>query len=510
MATKTLRRAAATLAIGLVAGCGGTSGGDTPAGAGADQTAIFKYGIPGNPTSLDPRRSGPLDPIFLNNFYDSLVRRMPNGDLKPGLATEWTFTPDAKALEFTLRTGVTFQDGTPFDAGAVKANIEAAKQPPSVLVGALSAVSSVDVVSPTRVRLNLSVPGGHLVNTLAGEAGMMISPAKLASDDLKANPAGTGPYKLAGIADGKLSLRPWEGYWNKGAVKNGGIDMTVYSDESTRLRALRSGQSDGTTITPAQIAEAKSAGLTIITGPNTTFNGILLNTKQSEFGNPKVRQAISYAIDRKAISDSLYAGACVPSVQPYQKNFWAYNPALEYKDSYYDEAKAKALLAEAGLPNGFEFEMLVGPNTSYQQLGQAIQGQLEKVGIRMKLTVVEFTQMTSVRRTGKFAATVALVQAGRPDPSQFIADFYTTGGLYNPGNFSTPGVSELLTESRRTDDPASRAKPTQEIVAKVLEAGPPVIPVCGVAYVAAFRSGVSGLEVPINGDYDFSSVTIGR
>jgi peptide/nickel transport system substrate-binding protein len=508
MGKRLLGWAAAALVIGLAAGCGAADDG-TPATTEIDRTAILKYGIPGNPTSLDPRRSGPLDPLFLNNFYDTLIRRMPNGQLSAGLATEWTFSADAKALDLTLRSGVTFQDGTAFDANAVKANIEAAKQPPSVLVGPLSTVSSVEVVGANQVRLNFSEPSGHMVNVLAGEPGMMISPAAL-STDLKNNPVGTGPFKLASIADGHLSLRAWDGYWNKDAVKIGGIDMTVYTDEATRLRALRSGETDGTTITPSQLKEAQAAGLTIVNGANTTFNGILLNTGKSEFGNAKVRQAMSYAIDRKAISDGLYAGACVPSVQPFQKGFWAYNDTLPYVDSYYNEAKAKSLLAEAGLAGGFEFEMLVGPNTSYQQLGQALQAQLAKVGIKMKLTVTEASQMTNARRTGNFTATVALVQAGRPDPSQFIADFYTPGGLYNPGNFSTTGTTDLLAASRKTDDIAVRSAPTQQIIAKVFEAGPPVIPVCGVQYVAAFRPGVNNFPVPVVGDYDFGSITINK
>ncbi|MDQ7910140.1 ABC transporter substrate-binding protein [Phytohabitans sp. ZYX-F-186] len=500
-----LRRAvAALLAVGLAAGCGGGSG----EGSGGDGAAVLRWGIPGNPTSLDPRESGPLDPVFLDNFYETLVDRVPSGELKPGLATQWTFAPDGTALDLTLRTGVTFQDGTPFDAAAVKANLDAAKKPPSLLVGALTAVSAVEVVSPTQVRLRLSGPGGHLVNVLAGEAGMMISPRALGNADLKTRPVGTGPFELTDIADGRLSMRAWDGYWNRGAVRIGGIDMTVYADEATRLRAVRSGQSDGSTITPSQVNEARSAGLTVVQGPNTTFNGVLLNTGSSEFGNPKVRQAISYAVDRKAISDSLYAGACVPSVQPFQDGFWAYDAELGGTDAYHDVARAKSLLAEAGLPNGFEFEMNVGPNTSYQQLAQALQAQLAQVGITMRITVLEASQLINARRTGRFSATVSLVQAGRPDPSQFVADFYTPGGIYNPGGFTAAGVADLLAQSRRTDDVAERQGPTRQIIKTVFEAGPPVIPVCGVQYVAAFRSGVDGFQVPVVGDYEFGALTI--
>ncbi|MFD0744676.1 ABC transporter substrate-binding protein [Phytohabitans flavus] len=465
-------------------------------------------GHPRQPDLLDPRLAGPLDPVFLDNFYETLIDRKPNGELKPGLATEWKFAPDGKAIDLTLRAGVKFQDDTPFDAEAVKANVEAAKKPPSLLVGALKSIEAVEVSSPTQVRLVLSAPGGHLVNVLAGEAGMMISPKALGNADLKTKPVGTGPFKLTDIADGRLSMRAWDGYWNRSAVKIGGIEMTVYADEATRLRAVRSGQSDGSSITPAQVAEAKSAGLTVVQGANTTFNGILLNTGASEFGNPKVRQAMSYAVDRKAISDSLYAGACKPSVQPFQDGFWAYDAELAGTDAYHDVDKAKALLAEAGLPNGFKFEMNVGPNTSYQQLAQALQAQLAQIGITMSITVLEASQLINARRTGKFNATVSLVQAGRPDPSQFVADYYMPGGIYNPGKFTADGVADLLAQSRQTDDLATRQGPMRQIIKTVFDAGPPVIPVCGVQYVAAFRSGIDGFQVPVVGDYDFGSLTI--
>jgi ABC-type transport system substrate-binding protein len=499
------------LAASLVlAGCGsGTTGGTSGNSGGSGNGAIMRWGVPGMPTSFDPRKSAPLDPVFLNVVYESLVKRSPAGDLTPGLATEWHFSDGNKALTFKLRQGVTFHDGEKLDANAVKASLEA-YQKQGALKGSLSGVKKVEVVSPEEVKLTFAQPAGYMTNVLAGEAGIVVGPKALDDPNLGTKPVGTGPFKLTSMQGGKVSFRKFDGYWNAKAVSVSGIDMTVYSDEPTRLRAVKSGQTDGTTITPSQVKEAEAAGLNVAKGPNTTFNGILLNTSNAKLANPKVREALLYAIDRDSISKNLYAGSCVPAVQPFQQGFWANAPELNNVSSYYNVDKAKQLLAEAGYPNGFDLLLEVGPNTSYQTLAQALQAQLKKVGINVSIKVFQFQQMIEARRTGKFTATVALVQAGRPDPSQYVADFYLKGGLYNPGGYSLPGGAELLAEARSSENVNERGVALREIFTKVLQAGPPVIPVCGVQYVAAFRKGLHGWQAPVVGDHDYTVLKLDK
>jgi ABC-type transport system substrate-binding protein len=514
METRVVKRASVRsvgviVTAGLVlAGCGsGTKG--TPDGktGGAGAGAILRYAVPGTPTSFDPRKSAPLDPLYLDIVYESLVKRTMAGALTPGLATAWRFGDGNRALTFTLRQGVTFQDGEKFDAAAVKASLDAYKKS-GVLVGSLSALKKVDVLSPSEVKLTFSAPSGYMLNVLAGEAGMVVAPKALTDPDLGTKPVGTGPFKLTALQQGKISFRKYDGYWNVKSVGIGGIDMPVFADEPTRLRSVKSGQTDGTTIDADQIKEAEAAGLTVVKGPNTTLRGILLNTRQPKLNDPNIRKALLYAIDRDSINKSLYAGGCVPSVQPFQQGFWANAPALNDASSYYDVNKAKQYLAQAGVPNGFSMELEVGPNTSYQVLAQALQAQLKKVGINVSIKVYQFQQMIESRRTGKFNATVALLQAGRPDASQFVADFYTKGGLYNPGNFSVPGVDKLLAQARASENDTDRAPAMREIFTQALAAGPPVIPVCDVTYVAAYRKGVTGGAVSTVGDYDFANFKI--
>ncbi len=506
-----VKTAGAFLATGLaLSGCGaGTT--DQPkstAAAGApDTSAILRWAVPGNPTSFDPRKAAPLDPVFLDVVYEHLIGRSAAGEIGPGLATEWTFSDENKVITLKLREGVKFHNGEDFNGEAVKASLEAYKKS-GALVTTLSVLDKVEVTSPTEVKLTFTEPAGYMINVLAGEAGIVVAPGALDAPDLPTKPVGTGAFQIDTLQVGKVTFKKFDGYWNAAETTIGGVEMTVYSDETTRLRAVKSGQADGTSITPGQIKEAEADGMTVIKGPNTTFNGILLNTSVKGLDNPKVRQALMYAIDRESISKNLYEGACVASVQPFQEGFWANVPELNDVSSSYDPEKAKKLLAEAGFSNGMELTLEVGPNTSYQTLAQALQAQLQQVGVKATIKVLEFQQMITARRTGKFTATVALVQAGRPDPSQFAKDFYMKGGSYNPGGYSLDGLGDLLAKARASDDVAERSAPMHEIIKKVVETGPPVIPVCGVTYVAAFRKGVTGLDVPAVGDYHFNTVKI--
>lgn len=509
MRQRTLRTLALIGAAALVlAGCGGGSGGASDDGV-FDPNAVFRYAVPGMPTSFDPRLSAPLDPVFLDVVYESLIGRTPAGELQPGLATEWEFSEDHTSLTLTLREGVVFHNGAPFDSAAVVASLNAFREK-GAQASALETVKEVEALDEHSVRIEFTQPSGYMLNVLAGEAGIVVEPTALTDPALSTNPVGTGPFQLSDLQQGKITFQKFDEYWNAEQTTISGIEMTVFSDEPTRLRSVVSGEMDGSTISTGQIKEAEANGLTLVRGPNSTINGILLNTQASEFGNPLVRKALLHAIDREAISKGLFDDGCTPTVQPFSPGFWPNVPELDDAGKYHDVAKAKQLLAEAGLPNGFSFELVNGPNTTYQNLSQILQAQLKEVGINAEVRTLEFSQMIEARRNGDFSAAVSLLQVGRPDPSQFVADFYLPGGSYNAGGFSLDGVEDLLAESRASSEEEERQGPTRKIITDVFEAGPPVIPVCGVQWVAAFRPGVTGFEVPKFGDYDFASIKISR
>lgn len=493
--------------VGLVAACLVLSACASGSGSGSDDSSILRYGTY-EPTSLDPRKSGGLDTLFLEPVYDSLIARTPSGELKPGLATEWKLAEDATVLTMSLRDGVKFQDGTPFDGEAVKANIRSAQELGALRASELEPIESVEVLDPLHIRMNLSEPSSQLIGVLAGEAGMMISPAALKKGNLETKPVGAGPYQLVEYAPGRISYRAWDGYWAKETVKNDGLEFVLNADATTQFRALKSGEIDAQGILASQAKEAKESGLNVLATPTTSLWQVMLNVERPVLRNPKVRQAIMHAVDRRAISDSMTAGTCVPTVQPFGKEIAGHVDALDDPQFGYDVAKAKQLMAEAGFGGGTQLELAVSTSTQQQELGSILQAALAEIGITVKLRVLDQANQTSIRRKGEFDMATSLSPAARPDQVHYISRTYLLGGADNPGNFSVNGIERYLSAARRSDDEKDRGAALQRIVRAVYDAGPPVIPVCSTTFHFAYPDSVSGLQGPALNDFDWASVAV--
>lgn len=475
------------------------------AGVAEERPVVFRVGYGGDPVTLDPRLSPPTYSIFLTPVYETLIKPTKDGGYAPGLATEWSLSDEARRLALTLRPGVTFQDGTPFDAEAVKANIEATKASRSPVARNLSVVDRVEVIDDTHVVLHLNAPGGHLAGVLASETGMMISPASLSAPDLATRPVGTGPFRLTELTGGRTTYTKWDGYWNADAIAIDGIEIYGFPEDVARMSALRSGELDAAFLFPSQIEQAEQAGKATTVSPRTYFHGLILNTSRSEFSNPLVRQAIDLAINRTAIADSLYDGQCVPTRRPYPDGYWA---AAENPDPpRYDPERARQLLAEAGLTNGFTFTLTVSNITTFQRLGEVLQGELGTIGITVRLNVVDNPQLTAIRQAGDYEAVAGAYESGRPDPTTYLSDYYLPGGNFNPGGFDVPGGRELVTAARSSTDVAERQGPVQRFLDAVDAIGSPVVPVCFPGAVEAdSEQVVSGVTVSMVGDYDFTTV----
>ncbi|MGI5132917.1 ABC transporter substrate-binding protein [Pseudonocardia sp. CA-107938] len=486
---------AAFVMAGSLAACGSPSGG----GADAQGRHRLTIGASAIPSSLDPRKSAPYEAQWIGMLYDTLIQRAPDGTFQPALAESWTLSPDGRTLELTLRAGVTFQDGAPFTAAAVKANIDAAKAGGTNFSTQLAGVESVEAVDDRHVRFRLAGAPAPMLGILAGEAGMIISPARL-GDDLSRTGAGAGPYKLGKFEGPRLEFTAWPGYWKADAVKVSGVDIDVFIDDSARLRALRSRQLDTAFIIPSQVKEVESSGLTVLHARTSeSFWGVLVNTGRRELGNPKVRQAMMLALDRTALAENVFGTAgCTPSAQPFARNDWAYSPELEkLPAAQFDLARAKALMAEAGV-SGFSMELQIGTAQNYQQVGQILQSQWREIGIDVRLRPMENVQFVTARRKGEFDATVSVYLHARPDQSAFVQNFYLPGGIFNPGRFDLPGTAALLAESSSSSDPAVRGPAMHKLMEAVTTAGPPVLPICSSERLAAYRDTVHDLDMTLD------------
>ena len=265
--------------------------------------------------TLDPREpqnnssfaQGPIMAIF-----DSLVTLDAAGNPTPGLAESWKYNADLTEITLTLRRGVTFHDGTPFNAAAVVRNFqrttELGQRAGYAALETVSQMAAMETPDDYTVRLKLKGPNGQMPYLLGTQGGMMISPASLEGDAFGSSlkPVGAGPFKVRSFESNvRTVMERYDGYWGGAAGRPATIEHQFVPDGRARLNAVRSGQANLALIDPRQIAEAKSAGFAVqINEKNSTWD-IYLNVKRQNIGNLKVRQAFMHALDRQAVSDAL-------------------------------------------------------------------------------------------------------------------------------------------------------------------------------------------------------------
>jgi peptide/nickel transport system substrate-binding protein len=362
---KSIIAAIAAAVLLSVSACGGsTSAGESSGGATSGGTLTLATITPPKSFAVGEMASSGPENHYYQAVYDTLLGLDKDGKPAADLATDWAYDSTNTKLSLTLRSDVKFTDGTPFDAAAVKANLEKAKQASGEAGSALKAVDSVTVVDPTHADIVLTAPDPSLVDTLARSSGYMASPKALGNADLATNPIGSGPYTLnqsTSTAGSDYVFDRNPDYWNKAAYPYDSVEIKYLDDNTAILNGMRSGQIQGAPGSSSDmLSGAKQAGLTATTFPTGGIVGVWLwdrgGSNTAALADPKVRQAINYAFDRKTIVDTLEGGLGTPTDQIFGANTIAYVPALE--DSYsYDVDKAKALMADAGYATGFSMTL---------------------------------------------------------------------------------------------------------------------------------------------------------
>jgi peptide/nickel transport system substrate-binding protein len=506
----------------LTTACGGggngnanANGKDAAQGAGVsadvDRSAVFNWAYSVSPTSLDPHRgASEYDLIYLWPVYDRLTYLNADGEVEPMLAESWELAEDGSTFTMELREDVTFSDGEPFNAEAVQVNLDRVINDPrsSIAEQLNQIVESVEVVDDYTVRLNLMGPGGALPQVLGSRAGMMISPAAIDNPDLDQNPVGSGAFTMTDNDPGaRYAYERRDDYWDEDAYPFAGMELVVQSNDATRLNGVRSGELDATFIREQQVAEAEAAGLEVTGGERLSFYALNLNSARSEFGDPKVRQAISLAMDRQAIADGVFGGGCEPTIQPFPEGYFAHADDVPTEDWMGPEVeRSKELLAEAGASD-LTFTALVPNITGYQSMAQVLQQQFAAAGITMNLQVVDAAQASTLFNDGSADAVVGSFGGGT-DPSVYTSMAYLPEGSNNPGGLSTPELQQLHLEAMESADTEERAQVYDELFEEVFEMGPAEQIVCFRTGELVSKDKVDGLEVFLTGTYDFRDVSI--
>lgn len=450
----------AVMSVLTVAGCTAADSSSTGAvnTTGAGSSGSFTVLVAGNGgLNYDPQtNAAPSSGEFMMPVFDTLVKAAKDGTLSPGLATAWKFSDDQKTLTLTLRNGVTFQDGAAFDAEAVKSNINRGKtDPKSVIVGQLASIDSVDATSPTTVTLRLKAASGALLGFLAGPAGMMGSPKAWSNSTYATHPVGAGPWQVSDSSKpgSDMVYTAYKGYWDPSVQKVATVHVRI-GTESTFVPGLTGNSAQAVTLTGAATDAQTLQGAGLPVKPTeTTYLHLMYLNKTGIFADPKVRQAVSLAIDRTAICTSLLGGACTITGQPLAPKSWAYDSSLAAPAQNIE--RAKALLAEAGHPQGVSFKAGVASTaTQLQTELSAIQQMLAKANITMTTIPTPIAQLLPSFDSGEIQAYYS-VNTGGADPAIPLASM--SAPAYNPGGFTDSPFLSALGEANTAVSQADRA-----------------------------------------------------
>ena len=469
------------------------------------QAQTLRIGLAEDPDMLDPTMARTfVGRIVFSALCDKLIDVDEKLNIVPQLATSYTWAPDGKALTMKLRSDVTFHDGEKFDAAAVKFNIERHKTlQGSNRSGELRPVTSVDVIDPTTVRLNLNAPFSPLLAALADRAGMMVSPKAAQNNaNFAAAPVCSGPFKFVErVAQDRIVFEKYANYWNKDAIHFNRVVYTPIPDATVRLANLRSGQLDFiervATSDVAKLATEPRFKISKIT--EVGYQGITINLGKSDKAqaNPlgkdnRVREAFELSLDRQGIVQVAMDGEAVAGNQwvPPSSSFYIKSNPVPKRDV----AKAKALLQQAGIPNP-SFTLMTPTTSDAQKIAQVVQAMAKEAGFDVKIQSTEFATSLNLADKGDFDAYV-LAWSGRADPDGNVYSFLACKQPLNYSGYCKPEVDALLNEARSKQNVADRLK-AYEQVNKFAQTDNPILYLYHRNWLWAYNAKLTGVrEVP--------------
>lgn len=452
---RTAALAASAASVAALAACGSSTGAASGAGQGAPAAAGGASGTINwewqLPTSWDPvTSSAGWDMHVLGLVYASVTTLDAKGDVQPGLASSWKYAADGKSVTFTLRPGLKFSDGSPLTATSVQQNIKRGQaQANSTVASELSVISKVTVNSPVSFTLDLSQVDYQVPDLLAGKDGMIVNPAYFKNvASLPTKPEGAGPFTLTSyVPDSHANLVRNAGYWDASQIHVANFNVLSITQPAQILSALQSGQVNVAYIAGNQVATAKAAGFKIAVIPSEVVNELDIQTTTAPFDNPKVVEAINYAINRQSILQVQASGYGSVAYQPFPAGFVGYSAKLA--DKYpYNPALAKRLLAQAGYAKGLSITLT--STSADDSLAEQVQGQLQQVGITVTIKDIAADTETQFLYLSKSVPFAVDGTAGRMSPVEMLDVLYSQQGLMNVTGKATstpPAVASALSKA---------------------------------------------------------------
>ncbi|MCL2393763.1 MAG: ABC transporter substrate-binding protein [Acidimicrobiaceae bacterium] len=452
------------------------------------------------------------DQDIMNAIYGELFEQGPHGTLVPDLATGYKFSNGSKTVTISLRPGVKFSDGTPFDAQAVTASIQRDLNPKNacLCISDFSDVTSVTAEGNDKVQLHLKAPFAPIMEAFVDEApNWTVSPtalAKMGTNAFAQKPVGAGPFTVASnSASVKLALKKNPLYWKKGEPLLDNLTFQSANSTQTALEALQSGAAQviDPDTDPASLLLAAKDGFKVYNSAPRSANWVQINPTIAPFNNLKAREAIYYATDSaallKVIGDNYGTVAEAPTGSGdrfFEKTVPGYRT--------YNLAKAKALVQQLG---GLTFTLVDVTSPTSQPLMEALQTEYRAAGMNVTLGLDSLTTIVGLYQHNSWE--ISLEGGGEVDPALGVGGFGTRFDGFL-GNVKDPTLNSLIAQSTATTNNATRKKLTFEIYKRISDqAYGPYLYVTPFAAVAA--KSVKGMTVqtgPIGAIVNWEKVSV--
>lgn len=475
------------------------------------------------PSTMDPHNANDtIAASVQKTMLQGLVGFDQDMNVIPVLAEEYSSNAEATEFTFNLRQGVTFHDGTPFNAEAVKVNLDRLTDPNSTLIRSslFKLIKETVIVDEYTVKVVLSEPFGAMINTFAHPAGLMISPKALEEygDKVSQNPIGTGPYVFKEWKTGDhIKVVKNEDYWNATGNEVDSITFKPTPENGTRVAMLQSGEADFVAPMPTEQVDVVKGkdGIEVKNESSIITYYLSMNTNKEPFNDPKVRQAINYAINKEAYVGIVHNGYAAPlkSVIAPNTQFYAEQEGYEF-----NVEKAKELLADAGYPDGFTTKLWGSNASANMKAMEFIQQQLSQAGIKVEIESMEpGTLADSIWNVQNPEDAEIELYYGGWSPSTGDADWGIRpllGGeenfppaSYNTAYYNNEAVNGLINDALQTGDSAEREKIYADIQSKIWEDAPWAF--LGVPdNVFAHKNYLKGVYVLPDGSLSFDNIEI--
>jgi peptide/nickel transport system substrate-binding protein len=429
-----------------------------------------------------------LDPALINTtpmrnigraIYDTLVDIDLNGNYVPVLAESWE-TPDPRTWVLHLRQGIKYPDGTPFDAAAVKFNIDRHLDPAtkSRQIGELLTIDAVDIVNSSTVRFRLKTPSAGFLSPFVDRSGFVASPAAVqqwGNDAYGQHPVGVGPFRLVEHQpDQSYTVERNPDYWTSGKPFLDRITWKIIPLDATRLVELRSGGVQIAEDLPLQnVEQIRGMDQVVLSerpGARFYFNRWNMD---DEYGKSlELRQAYNWILDREAIHKAVFFGTGLIGFDPFLPGQPFHDP--NYKPFTRDVAKAKALMDKAELPSDRKFTIYPDTGAVGQKLAQIMQATFAELGLEVSIQNEDLAATTAREERGDWVVTVSSTGrfAYRPDPAQYLGSlWHSKSTYYRTGKLNDPETDRLITEGEAESDKAKRYTLYRQLANRINEVG---------------------------------------